>query len=627
MASGLRTSLLLLLGAGVLGWALPRRILRNFIQALQIVSGRIASVAVRRPLVIVLLIWIVALFPMIHLTFLVRHYGVNAPTLDDWAMAPLIVKAHTGQLKLTDIFQQQQEARTVLPNLIFILSAQSEWNVRDQMLLSVISCWLTAAGLFVLLRRSELNLAAIAICFWLMVLTVFSPAPFELWIFAAGLPSFLPVLFLVSALVVIGAPGSVLTKVLLCGALAAASTFTLAHGLLAWGLTFPALLIAQRLPRWRTWLGVWIVAAAICATIYFWGYGKQPGLPGFAPAVSPLEYLSFILQFLGGGLAYSLKHQPAMAATIFGGFQLALIVGASIYTARRFGNRRFVAEVVPWFALAFYSLGSALLAALGRVGYGASYALASRYVPFSLGLTLAVIALVALVLKDFLEAGGSWHARRWGIITAAVLVIAYLVPYKFAAGNTLFFLRAYSANDRLARGAVLFSRVIDTKAVIKNKVFPPGPEYVVRNAAALDDLKLLRPLLARSNRLDAFPHEAADGTRVAGLCEAIRTEGEFYQASGWALLKAKGRPPDCVVISYEVPSSEPVLFAISDSVEMRWDIARSSWPNDYLWAGWSATFPCNAVPPGAKLVFWAVDADEPRLYRLDEAPDSSARKP
>ena len=628
MAYGLRTSLLLLLGAGVLGWALPRRILRNFIQALQTVSGRIASVGVRRPLVIVLLIWIVALIPMIHLTLLVRHYGVNAPTFDDWAMAPLIVKAHTGQLKFADIFQQQQEARTVLPNLIFILSAQSEWNVRDQMLLSVISCWLTAAGLFVLLRRSALNLAAAGICFWLMVLALFSPAPFELWILASGFPSFLPLLFLVSALVVIGAPGSTLWKFFFCAALAVASTYTLAHGLLAWGLTFPALLVAQRLPRWRTWLGLWIITAAVCGTIYFWGYGKQPGLPGFAPAFSPLEYLSFILQFLGGGLAYSLNHQPAIAAAIFGGLQLGLAAIASIYTVRRFHDRPFVARVIPWFALAFYSLGSALLAALGRVGYGASYALASRYVPFSLGLTLAVIALVALVLNDLLKVGGgSRRTSRWIKITAAALIIAYLVPYKVAAENTLFFLRSYSANDRLARGAILFSGVIDTRTVIKNKVFPPDPGYVVRNATALDDLKLIRPPLVRSNRLDALPNEAADGTRVVGLCEAIRPEGESYHASGWALLKAKERPPDCVVISYEVPGAAPVLFAIADSLEMRWDIARSSWPNDYLWAGWSATFPRHAIPPGAKLAFWAVDADVPRLYRLDEAPDSSARKP
>ena len=126
-----------------------------------------------------ILVWIVALVPMIHLTWLVRHYGVEVPTLDDWAMAPLIVKAHTGQLKFADIFEQQQEARTVLPKLIFILSsARGHWDVRDLMMLSVVSCWLTAAGIFVLLRRAGLGLGAAAICFWLIVLSIFSLAQF-----------------------------------------------------------------------------------------------------------------------------------------------------------------------------------------------------------------------------------------------------------------------------------------------------------------------------------------------------------------------------------------------------------------------------------------------------------------
>jgi len=85
------------------------------------------------------------------------------------------------------------------------------------------------------------------------------------------------------------------------------------------------------------------------------------------------------------------------------------------------------------------------------------------------------------------------------------------------------------------------------------------------------------------------------------------------------LLKAKGRPADCVLVSYELPGDEPTIFAISNAIEMRWEITRRlARPNDNLWAGWSATFPRSAVPPNAKLAFWAVDADEPRLYRLPE---------
>jgi hypothetical protein len=610
MAFGLRTSLLVIVAVGILGWALPRRILATIGASIQTIS--------RRPKMVLLLIWIVAFIPMVHHTARVRHYSVNVPLFDDWAIAPLIVKAQTGQLRFADMFQQQQEARTILPDLIFVLMAGGEWNVRDQMALSLAASWLTAAGLFVLLRKSGLKPIAQAICFWLMVLTLFSAAPFELWLFASGFPSFLPLLFLVFALVTIGTRLPMFWKFAICAVLATASTFTLAHGLLSWGLTFPLLLVSERPPRWKAWLVSWGTLATICATIYFWGYEKQGDLPGFAPAVSLLEYVSFVLQFLGGGLAYAVNHQPTIAATVFGLFQLALLAISLCYLARRFGDRSFVATVIPWLALALHASASAFLAALGRVGFGASYARSSRYVPFSLALTLAVIALAAFVLRDLANRHATRRSRRWIIIASATLVAGYLIPYNAAAANTLFYLRNYAANDRLAKCAVLFSQVIDTSSVVRTKVFPPGPEYVVRNAAALDDLKLLRPPLVRSNRLNAVEHEIADGNRVIGLCETVVTSAETTSASGWALLKAKGRPADCVLVSYEVPGGEPTLFAISNSIQMRWDIARRSWPNDNLWAGWTAAFPQAAVPPNAKLAFWAVDADEPRLYRLPE---------
>ena len=608
MPHGLRTLLLVLLAAAIVWWLLPRRLRVVVRQSVEGIS--------QRPKIVVFLTWMVALVPMLYLTWLVRHYGVNVPTLDDWAMAPLIVKSHTGQLGFADIFQQQQEARTALPNLIFVLMARHEWNVRDQMALSVAASWFTAAALFVLLGRSNLKPAALAICFWLMVLALFSTAPFELWLFASGFPSFLPLLFFVVALVTTGSRISVLAKFVICAVLATASTFTLAHGLLAWGLTFPFWLISLRPSRWRSWTAAWLVTAAICAAFYFWGYEKPAHLPGFAPAVSLWDYISFLLQFLGGSLAYALNDQPGTAAMAFGLVQVALLVISVCYLARRFRDRDFVALVVPWIALGLYATASAFLAALGRVGYGASYALASRYVPFSVGLTIAVIALVAFGLRELAQRPVS---PRWIMIASAILVAGYLIPYKFAAANTLFYLRGYAANYRLAKGALLFSQAIDASAVIREKVFPPGPEHVVNNAAALDDLKLLQPPLVRSNRLSTVAHQAADGSRVDGAWEATVKDGETYRASGWALLKAKGRPADCVLVSYQLPGDEPTLFAISNAIEMRWEIARRlPRPNDNLWAGWSVTFPRSTVPPNAKLAFWAADADEPRLYRLPD---------
>jgi hypothetical protein len=621
MAHGLRSSLIALFASGILYWALPRPFLRRAGLWLRSLWSSLVAEDGQRRKTMWLIIWLTALVPMIHLTYLVRHYGVEVPTLDDWEMAPLIVKAHTGQLHFADVFAQQQEARTVLPKLIFVLSAAGgHWDVRDQMMISVVSCWLSAAGLFLLLRRAGLGIMAVALCFWLMVLSIFSPAQFELWIFASGFPSFLPALFLVAALVILTAPISTRAKFISCAALAAASSFTLPHGLLAWGLMFPSLLIARRIPRWRSWLGFWLGCCALCALVYFWGYEKPGYLPSFAPPVSAFEYVRFILKFLGGGLAYAWKENANSAAFIFGLVQIVIFFLALAYTARRLRDEAFRARVIPWFALGVYSLGSAFLAALGRIEYGSSYALSSRYVTFSVYLTVAVIALVAIIAAEIAKTRGSIRRRGWIFAICFLLIIPYVTAYEVCAGNTLFFLRALSAKDRLARAAVLFSNALDTSEVIKKTVYPNDAGPVVRNAAALHRLNLLRPSLVRSNRLSALLHEIADGQHASGSCEsATELEPDLYRVSGWAILNAKGRPADCVVVAYQTaPDRDWVALAISDSFAMRADTVKKYRDMDYLWAGWTATFPRNAIPPGATLSFWALDADAPKLYLLKD---------
>lgn len=89
------------------------------------------------------------------------------------------------------------------------------------------------------------------------------------------------------------------------------------------------------------------------------------------------------------------------------------------------------------------------------------------------------------------------------------------------------------------------------------------------------------------------------------------------RASGWAALVAQDRPADCVAVAYQTLSDpDPVVFAISDTFEMRPAIVKRFRSMELLWSGWTATFPANAIPPDATLSFWAVDADRPKLYQL-----------
>jgi hypothetical protein len=240
-------------------------------------------------------------------------------------------------------------------------------------------------------------------------------------------------------------------------------------------------------------------------------------------------------------------------------------------------------------------------------------------VTFSIYLTVAVIGLVALIVQEE-NAIRSLRLRPWTFAICLVLITAYLLPYKACAFNTRFFLRALSAKDRLARAAVLFCHAIDTSEVIKKTVYPNDARPVTGSADALDRLKLLRPPLIRTPRLETIPHETADDRRASGACETVAPiESDSMRASGWAVLNTKGRPADCVAVAYQTaPDRDWILCAISDSFAMRAEIVKRFGTMEQLWSGWSATFPRSSVPAGAQLSFWAVDADEPRLYRLKD---------
>ena len=555
--------------------------------------------------------------PALYIGWFVARYGVEVPLMDDWEMAPLIAKAHTGELTFADFFKQEEEARMIVPKIIFVLSAiDGHWDVRDQMMLSVVVCALTALGIFVLLLRADLTLASTALCFWIISLLIFTPAQFELWLFASGMPSFLPVLFLVAAWLVLQSNASVAVKFGSCAVLAAMSSFTLAHGPLLWALTFPIYLLAHRVPGRKLWLVGWVALSAVCGVCYLAGYSKPAHLPAFAPAIPASEYLRFFLMFVGGAFAYAADEDRSGMALKVGAVALVLFLALAAWTTLRLRDRDNARQALPWLALGFYSLGSGMLAMLGRVGLGAEYAIASRYVTFSLYLFVALVVLGALAARPFAAYGNV--ARLCAIIAAGLLLGLGGWLFSEAFGRSVRILDSIAARNRLARAALLFSPVLDTSTVLKRIVYPM-PERAVERAQQMDRLNLLAPPLVRTNQLESLPNEPVNNRAASGWCDAIvATDEGAYRASGWAALNGKGRPADAVVLAHGGASGKWVLFALSDVVIRRNDIERLFGTKDQLWTGWFATFPAKAVPPGADISVWAVDADGPTLYRLQQ---------
>ena len=132
--------------------------------------------------------WIAIIFagatvPLIFLVWLLHRYAVDVPAWDDWEMAPMIARAHTGQPFLRDLFQQQQEARTVVPKLLVVfLAAFGHWHLTYEMALSVIFSSATIVGIYLLLRQSMLGPRVTAIGLLLVALLAFAPTYYEVWL-------------------------------------------------------------------------------------------------------------------------------------------------------------------------------------------------------------------------------------------------------------------------------------------------------------------------------------------------------------------------------------------------------------------------------------------------------------
>ncbi len=391
-----------------------------------------------------LLVFGAAAVPVLVIIFLILRYAVAVPMLDDWEMVPLVVKAHTGGLSWNNLFEQQQEARTFFPKLIFIaLSMGKHWDSRVEMMLSVLICCLTALGIYRLVAKSGLSRRGTTIAFLLMVLLIFSPAQHELWLLASGFPSFVPALCIVWGLCVVRNGFSIATKFGLCAGLAFFASFTLANGLLAWGFTFPVLLATQREPRWKRWLGFWLLAATACAAIYFWHFHACQDLPPFAPRKPVLDYWRYVAAFLGSGLGRSGNDNP-LAVSVGVGTLLLLGyffgLGHFIFRCR---DGAYCARVAPWIALGGYSIGSACLAALGRIEWGVSQALESRYLAFSLYLTVAVVALVAVFASEFRRPSDPPRKRRLAVFTVlAILGREFSHPRRVVFGRLVSFFPA-----------------------------------------------------------------------------------------------------------------------------------------------------------------------------------------
>jgi hypothetical protein len=355
---------------------------------------------------------LLALGPPIALAVCVYLYGLDLPLLDQWEIVPLFDKLRAGSLRFEDLWAQHNEHRLVVPRAIMLVLGQaSGWNIRWELACNV----LLGTGIFAVLVTfvRPRRLWAIAV----LSAMVFSLTAEENWFWGWQLQIFANVLLVAGSTALLSRSRlSVATGVsaFLLGGL---SLLCFANGIVFLLLGPVLILVMHRGARWA--LMMWIVGSGLLLALYLKGYRPNAKHPAVREALShPLQFVHYVLAWLGSPVA---GFRGTTTSALAGALGIAGL-GALVARLRRAGES--VSGLSPPLALAAYAIGSAILVALGRSGFGVDQALAPRYRTIAGLLWIAVLLLLARVR----EAG--WRFRG---LAAALFVVVTMAGLKGAS--------------------------------------------------------------------------------------------------------------------------------------------------------------------------------------------------
>ena len=553
------------------------------------------------------------------LAFVLR-YGVDVPFYDQWiAEAPLFEKVWQHRWTVGDFWAQHNEHRIVFPKLLYVALAWfTQWNVRAELVatwalvcvtsFAIYRCQRSTAGVGTAPRMLQLLLANVLL---------FSPAPFETWLWGINVQNILAVTCAVSSLAVACSEARFGARMAGCIALAVIATFSTLGGLLSWFLPLPLLFVDRGDGDGRSrrvGAVMWGVALACTTLLYFHAYEKPPGHPSLADALrAPADATEFLLIYAGNILT-PLSHAHYMAlAKIIGGVLVILYAAACGHLVLRWHDRRLVHRSLVWILVGLYAVLNGVLITVGRLGFGPSAATWSRYETYSELLPLALVFLIPIVVSDLSRRGRAAGARAMLNAIPLVLSVVMTVFLGVKSVEAVAIMRFNRVKRLQGKAALLFVDAFRDDSI---RTFVTKTDADVRPIAdTLSRLGLLHPPLVRTRRMQDL--EGADSPRqpYGALQLVTRADADGISITGWTFNPGTGWPADAVVLSYDAPNGDAVPFAIADMTLDRPE--DSGVPRGTPAATWRVVIPPSRLPTGAtRICGWALDIGRAEATRL-----------
>src|SRR5215471_1008621 len=556
--------------------------------------------------------------PAIVLAVLIPAFWVDVPQYDEWDSVMLFEHLSQGSLTLELLFKQVNEYRQFFPNVIFVgLGKLTHWDLRYEMILVFLAVCLISLNVR---RLAVLTTQATEIQFAVLLLmgnlVIFSLTQYENWLQAQQLVYYMPILCVTTCIVIALTNLGTLTKFAICAALSFVSTFSSANGIVCWVVVLP-LLVFTEWPKNRravVWLsGLWLIAICLCLALYLHGYEKPWWTPSPLTALyHPVRAVVYFLGFVGGPLGL----ERARLSVVAGAVMIAGFTAACVYLAQHRRDRELITRLIGWLVIGFYSLLTAVMTTIGRVGLPTGPSQVPRYLGFSVYLLLALVFLAQVIGEDRQRRSGR-TPRLWANPLSLTVIVVLILYQPFMWALSYRQMDAWQTRLLQAKASILLINELPDTRLTKNLY--PNLQFLIEKANALDQLGLMRPSLVRTKHLNELAYDAAG----RGEMRPVERTAGGYAASGFATLDQK-RAPDAIILAYDAGNNDPIAFAMSYPLKRPASIFHGVAPA----GAWLVRFTREQLPQSPVTVTaWAFDATTGRAFRLSgESQINTARE-
>ncbi|MDJ0515042.1 MAG: hypothetical protein QNJ74_01875 [Trichodesmium sp. MO_231.B1] len=575
------------------------------------------------------------ILPAVVIGILIITYSVNIPYWDQWNLMPhLFIKISQNSLSWQDLIAQHNESRKLFPRLIFLgLAYLTNWDVRYEMLAIFLLACLVSLNIYRLNRLTvKFKIFPTLLIAFLANILIFSAIQYDNWFWGIQLVVFMPIACITTAISVVYSRLNLRYKFLICMMLCIISTFSYSNGMIAWGIILPVLTLvpvkskSDLLKQKWLFLG-WIAVFITNIIIYFYDYRKPEVSPSIIPAFqNPEQTLQFFLAFIGSPLGSGYQISPLIYSTFIGGVEIAIFFCLCLYLIKHIQDNSLLERMIGWITIGFYSIVSALITSVGRVGFGVETALSSKYTTFSIYLIVAIIHLLPIVVshiysQTYLQKSQVWLHK----ITAVVAILGLLVLNGESFTYSLKQIQSIYQLRMDGKTCLSFINLIENKYCVAEKILN-NYDDIKYLANQLNNLGMLKPGLVIGDNIEAIA--SANSKSIAtkkqkgkryGSLDSIMPLNNWYFINGWAFLPERNEPADAIILTYKNQADDWIIFDILMSAQTPRESLVQLFNNPaYLNAGWEKTIAGKLLPKGQwKISAWAFDAKVGKAYKLD----------